>query len=931
VLEGIAKMTDTMSPQIDNGKRTTTSRSSPIGRSDSFGDNYNPYRIPPNLTRCEKHSLANRVYRHIKVPSQDIEKCDCCGHPVQNERLPLMTPVSELSHLGSSFPLFFETIKVSGLILLIIWCTMGIYGVISNASTGDCQPDRYKHFSNSNDANSPNGTTVNVNNCNPSVPNLMSLGNKRYSHLEKLIQVWLVFGSIIIIFMLYQLFRRHVRRTISNLNATLNTPSDYTVKINYFPKTATLEDIKQFLNEQVDSLVEEQNKPIEIKRVLMAYDTNQHLKLSRRIAKLTYEHLNANRDKKKEIVKQLHDRKKELQAIEKNNSSDVFTGVVYVTFNSLSQCKRFLKAYQVHKWRTFLAFIGLGRCARVLQYEVENAASWSMIIKRAAEPTDIIWKNLGYHWGDRLIRRISVGFATALLLSACFGILAGITYEQIAIREQEDVDNVERGLSFSASFAILIINKALQVVIRKIATLEKNTTHTDHHLSVCQKLCAALFLNTAITVLLAHLFLQWLNGYNVKKNPSQLTSDNVWGQGGLIEDLWSIFWSNAFVSPILNIIDPIYLWKLFKQKSMKEDGENCKLTQLDAHTVFEGPEFDVAEKYAGVVKTVWLTAFYAPAIPICIPISLGGLFFQYWAEKYVLLRRSSYPLTMGSHLPKSTIVSLECTTFIYALGSLIFSVYASYFTADEDYYIAPNVAAVVISFAYLVFPINYLNKFMCSMVKKEEEDTPYDEARLDFPIDYDISNPITHNRALRDMLLYMERKNPDKLKTYIKAMATPNQDTGTPDLNLIYMSRKYSRNVDEINNMEDILRDMPDLLSGDGEPINIEITNPHNLDVSTVTFDRTNRLLKQATDGEINSRAATPVHHELIKLKRVQSEQFPFLKCETGEICPENFNETLEKGKSWKNPNEGLGIEATKKIHEIHHITIQLKEKDVPE
>ena len=35
-------------------------------------------------------------------------------------------------------------------------------------------------------------------------------------------------------------------------------------------------------------------------------------------------------------------------------------------------------------------------------------------------------------------------------------------------------------------------------------------------------------------------------------------------------------------------------------------------------------------KYGYIIKTLWLTAFYAPLVPIVVPVSIFGLIINYW-------------------------------------------------------------------------------------------------------------------------------------------------------------------------------------------------------------------------------------------------------------------------------------------------------------
>jgi len=87
------------------------------------------------------------------------------------------------------------------------------------------------------------------------------------------------------------------------------------------------------------------------------------------------------------------------------------------------------------------------------------------------------------------------------------------------------------------------------------------------------------------------------------------------------------------LQPILTVFNPGYYIKLLQQKWAEKQGYKCKMTQKEANALYEGPPFEVANRYAAITKTLFLTCFYAPAIPIAILYSAVGLTMTYWAEK----------------------------------------------------------------------------------------------------------------------------------------------------------------------------------------------------------------------------------------------------------------------------------------------------------
>jgi hypothetical protein len=53
-------------------------------------------------------------------------------------------------------------------------------------------------------------------------------------------------------------------------------------------------------------------------------------------------------------------------------------------------------------------------------------------------------------------------------------------------------------------------------------------------------------------------------------------------------------------------------------------------------------------KYGYILKTIWLTAFYAPFVPVVVPLSMIGLGINYWIEKHLFRYAYSVPNTLSS-------------------------------------------------------------------------------------------------------------------------------------------------------------------------------------------------------------------------------------------------------------------------------------------
>lgn len=204
---------------------------------------------------------------------------------------------------------------------------------------------------------------------------------------------------------------------------------------------------------------------------------------------------------------------------------------------------------------------------------------------------------------------------------------------------------------------------------------------TDYHTTVALKLTIAQCVNTALIAIIVN---------NDK--------DSWFTPGGLVVDMTWIFLSNAFISPLVYLLSPPYL---FKRIRMWLAQRNDKImTQKEANELFEGPPVDMAQRYANIMKTTIVTFAYAPIIPLGFLISLAGLFLEYWIDKYVLLNRHSRPVRFGSDLSSVMTHILPYAVFIYAVMTYVFM--------DE---LSPDISLPAfvwmwIVFVYLFFPLD---------------------------------------------------------------------------------------------------------------------------------------------------------------------------------------------------------------------------------
>lgn len=108
---------------------------------------------------------------------------------------------------------------------------------------------------------------------------------------------------------------------------------------------------------------------------------------------------------------------------------------------------------------------------------------------------------------------------------------------------------------------------------------------------------------------------------------------------GLANDAFLILATMNFVTPTINLIGISNIIRILRLKFEKWRGKKSKMTQKEANKLSEGEQFDKPFLYAITMVTFYITCFYAPLIPMLPIISLLGLIYKYYVDRYLLLRR----------------------------------------------------------------------------------------------------------------------------------------------------------------------------------------------------------------------------------------------------------------------------------------------------
>ena len=134
---------------------------------------------------------------------------------------------------------------------------------------------------------------------------------------------------------------------------------------------------------------------------------------------------------------------------------------------------------------------------------------------------------------------------------------------------------------------------------------------------------------------------------------------------------------NALIPQLVWLLDPYNWVKRYKKWQVEKNIKyttQAELNQLKkliiclfCFSAYEFTDYLVAKRYADNMKTMWFTFFYCPVIPMGIVVSLLGMTFYYWIDKYNILRRRTVKDSIDKSLTVEMIEMLEWILPLFAV------------------------------------------------------------------------------------------------------------------------------------------------------------------------------------------------------------------------------------------------------------------------
>jgi hypothetical protein len=675
-------------------------------------------------------------------------------------RYPLCTSVLSLEDLGAGFPLYYQFKTFT---IIVYGCMFLFVSIACMAING--QEDKGSEWVAGETTSFVVDTSIGNHGSLPD--NYTTTGVTVMVVLNFIFIFCIIIGSIVL--------RKLQNKVINDIDEKNLTPSDFGVMATHLPLDKTPEEVKEWIIKTFKDRGDDQD--LEVVYVNYAYDIKEIVTTIRKLTRLQQikAYLNAfkQRQLKKEgiteqeaeareidlapppakycccmkkeyppinvveanITKTEEELEKIKEEMDVNTEKDLYCGTAFIVLNRQSHSDKVVSHFEVNLFRRALAFTvyNIFKCKNA-KVDDRYWEGQRVFLERAAEPGDIYWENLSV----TTLERVQKSFYTNLIALGClvvaFGINLGLSILKDTFDDNEgsstSATTVIRFISVMTSFVVVAINVALGRVVRILSAYEKHETYSKYHLSVAVKLTSALFINTGIIPLFVN-----------------FGRENWFKSGGLMDD---IFWNTftiSFISPFVYLFNPVYFVKKIQIWLEERKGENSKMTQRQANTLYEGPALDMAQRYANTMLMFCMCVFYVFPLPVVSLMCFGGASLQYWIEKYILLRRHKIPEHLGATMAQvfSNMIPFFC--FLYGISIFAFGDILS----EQENTI--GLIAFLCTLIYLFLPVRYIIN-RCTKDVWRYDDMTYEKHSITFFDDYNRSNPMSEKEA---NLAYIEK------------------------------------------------------------------------------------------------------------------------------------------------------------------------------
>ncbi|KAL4151805.1 hypothetical protein PRNP1_008742 [Phytophthora ramorum] len=213
-------------------------------------------------------------------------------------------------------------------------------------------------------------------------------------------------------------------------------------------------------------------------------------------------------------------------------------------------------------------------------------------------------------------------------------------------------------LSIASVLLVVAVNLILARILNGLVAMEKHHTQSSLVVSRVTKVFIAQFCNTALLMLAIN-----ANGKYFSASPTSMSTTGGFSIGALqvlngeYSDFSAEWYNDVGVALMLTMIINSFSMHAYllvqyivlKARRFIDRGYsfNHSLTkqdtQRDLETLYRGPKFDLAARYAQSLTSIFIMYMFSAGMPLLHFIGFGAMIMTYWADKFTFLRIARSP------------------------------------------------------------------------------------------------------------------------------------------------------------------------------------------------------------------------------------------------------------------------------------------------
>jgi len=341
-------------------------------------------------------------------------------------------------------------------------------------------------------------------------------------------------------------------------------------------------------------------------------------------------------------------------------------------------------------------------------------------VRRAPNPSTIVWQTLEYSRWNRVLRKVVTTFAALVVVSLSVSASAVTSWIRDILRSEIKVAECfnqtvlfEESLNFYLntkklvdtnllscfcgqatwteayqaaidssspcnSFwldkvpvviyilvitgSVSIVNFLISMTLRRLASFEKHHSLVNMEASIASRLFYVLFINTGLVVLVINADFTW---DFIRKIQFMDLATSLVGYKDFSIGWFTDVGMQLLLIMIFNILVPhaeVLLSWLYTMTYSRNLFLRSATSQRELNEWYMGPVFRLHYRIAQNMMTLFVTMMYGPGIPLLYPIMTVSQFTYFWVDKIMLLRYyrnpPSYDAVLASYSAKFSIYAV---------------------------------------------------------------------------------------------------------------------------------------------------------------------------------------------------------------------------------------------------------------------------------